>query len=77
MGEPATCFQFYMTLFNEANLVNLLETVLFQSRACQGLEEAVVDLADYCVRQITEFLAEFEEGEVGNKEKVGFDERMS
>ena len=30
IGKPASSFQIYMVLFHEANLVNLLETVLFR-----------------------------------------------
>ena len=42
-----------MTVFNECNIVNLLETTLFHSAAVESLGDAAVDLADYCVRQMT------------------------
>ena len=45
-------FQVYLVLFNEANLVNLLETCLYGSSACESLDDLAVDLIDYCVRQI-------------------------
>ena len=42
-----------MTIFNECNIVNLLETTLFNAAAVESLGDAAVDLADYCVRQMT------------------------
>ncbi len=42
-----------MTLFNEANVVNILETALFHSLAVESLGDAVIDLVDYSVRQVT------------------------
>ncbi len=47
-----------MTLFNEANVVNILETVLFHSSAVDSLGDAAVDLADYSVRQVTRLAAD-------------------
>lgn len=51
-GQPESSFQLYMVLFNEANLCNLLETILFHGSTCQSLDERAIDLADYCMRQI-------------------------
>ena len=47
-----------MTIFNECNLVNLLETTLFHAAAVESLGDAAVDLADYCVRQMTAITVE-------------------
>jgi hypothetical protein len=60
MGEPVTSFQFYMTLFNEANLVNILETALFHGPAAESLGDSAVDISDYCVRQMTKLLSEID-----------------
>jgi hypothetical protein len=37
-------------LFCEANVVNLLDTLVFHGDACHALEEAAVDLVDYIIR---------------------------
>lgn len=47
-----------MTIFNECNIVNLLETTLFHGAAVESLGDAAVDLADYCVRQMTAITVE-------------------
>ena len=44
-------------MFNEANLSNLLETLLFHSDAVESLGEASIDLVDYCVRQIGDIVS--------------------
>lgn len=49
--------QSYMILFNEANLLNILETTLFHSSACHSLSDAAVDVTDYCVRQMMQVLS--------------------
>ena len=47
-----------MTIFSECNIVNLLETTLFHAAAVESLGDAAVDLADYCVRQMTAITVE-------------------
>ena len=42
-----------MVLFNEANMCNLLETTMFSSEACVGLDDSALDLTDYCVRNLS------------------------
>jgi hypothetical protein len=49
--------QVYMVLFNEANVSNLLETTLFGASACEGLEDAAVDLVDYCVGNLSKLFS--------------------
>ena len=49
-----------MVLFHEANLVNLLETVLFSVDACCELDDAVLDLADYCVRSLSDLVVDLQ-----------------
>lgn len=43
----------YMVMFNEANVCNILETILFGSAGCEALEDAAVDLVDYTLRHLT------------------------
>lgn len=50
-----------MTLFNEANLINILETSMFHEAASESLGDAAVDLADYAVRQLTRLASEMGE----------------
>ena len=49
--------QIYMVLFNEVNLTNLLETILYSRSACEALSDCAIDLTDYCVRQLTFLLS--------------------
>ena len=43
-----------MVIFNEANVCNILETVMFGQSASENLEEAAIDLLDYAVRHLTQ-----------------------
>ena len=45
--------QIYMVLFNEANICNILETIMFGSSACEALDDSVIDLVDYALRHLT------------------------
>ena len=47
------CLQIYMVMFNEANVCNLLETILFNKSACEALGDAAIDLVDYVIRHLT------------------------
>jgi zinc finger MYND domain-containing protein 10 len=40
-------------LYHEATLVNLLETTLYHSEVCQGLNDTIFDLIDYCYRRMS------------------------
>ena len=42
-----------MVLFNEANICNILETILFASSACEALNDSIIDLVDYVLRHLT------------------------
>ena len=41
-------------MFNEANICNILETILFGSSACEALDDSVIDLVDYVLRHLTQ-----------------------
>ena len=55
-----------MVLFNEANMCNLLETTMFSSEACVGLDDSVLDLTDYCVRNLSLLICSEQEREGAN-----------
>ena len=41
-------------MYQEAVIVNLLETILFHQEVCQSLGDTIYDLVDYCYRKLTE-----------------------
>ncbi|XP_040582560.1 zinc finger MYND domain-containing protein 10 [Lepeophtheirus salmonis] len=55
-SDLKTSFSIYMILFFEANVSNLLETVLFDGASATSLDDSVVDLTDYIMRQLTKFV---------------------
>eukprot|EP00095_Tigriopus_kingsejongensis_P009988 maker-scaffold17_size721972-snap-gene-6.28 protein:Tk09988 transcript:maker-scaffold17_size721972-snap-gene-6.28-mRNA-1 annotation:"zinc finger mynd domain-containing protein 10" len=73
---PESSFQIYMVLFNEANLCNILETLLFHASACQSLDELAIDLTDYCMRQIQWLLSRDPELEIHQSESHKLLEQM-
>lgn len=50
----------YFLLYHEATIVNLLEVLLYHEHACSAVGDAVVELADYCARQLTALVTESE-----------------
>ncbi|CAB4055564.1 ZMYND10 [Lepeophtheirus salmonis] len=53
-SDLKTSFSIYMILFFEANVSNLLETVfLFDGASATSLDDSVIDLTDYIMRQLT------------------------
>ena len=65
----SSLFQIYMVLFNEVNLTNLLETILFSSSACEALGDSAIDLTDYCVRHLTCIMSTFADQEIQDNKK--------
>eukprot|EP00039_Didymoeca_costata_P009064 m.120071 g.120071 ORF g.120071 m.120071 type:complete len:448 (+) comp14345_c0_seq2:91-1434(+) len=59
----------YIVFYHEATLVSLLEAVLFHKEAVESLEDAAIDLADYCYRQIT-FLNSMARGNFQSEDKL-------
>ena len=41
----------YLCLYHEASVCNLLEVLLYHRTACEGSEDALVELIDYCYRK--------------------------
>ena len=41
----------YLCLYHEASICNLLEVMLYHRTACEGSEDALVELIDYCYRK--------------------------
>ncbi|GLV36500.1 Zinc finger MYND-type containing 10 [Carabus blaptoides fortunei] len=54
--EPSNTFTIYTVLYHEATCIALLETVLFHSNSCETLDEAALDLLDYCTDAATQLL---------------------
>ena len=40
-------------------MVNLLETTMFYRETCEGTEDSVLDLVDYCYRKLTDLIARY------------------
>lgn len=61
--KMSTSFCIYPILYHESSCINLLETVLYHSEAAETLEDAGLDLADYCLRTLNYFVstADFDE----------------
>jgi len=55
--NPISTLPFYNTLYNEAVIVNLLETILFSCDACEALDDYTIDLVEYCYRTISFLLS--------------------
>ncbi|XP_071784356.1 zinc finger MYND domain-containing protein 10-like [Asterias amurensis] len=68
--EPRTTIPLYMSLYHEATLVNLLETILYHKEPCEAAEDCILDIIDYCYRKITYLIArqEAEEDEDDNED---------
>uniref|UniRef100_UPI00398E7404 zinc finger MYND domain-containing protein 10 isoform X2 n=1 Tax=Pristiophorus japonicus TaxID=55135 RepID=UPI00398E7404 len=50
---PTSTFPIYIVIHHEATIINLLETIFYHKDVCESAEEAVLDLADYCLRKVT------------------------
>ncbi len=45
-------------MYHEATVVNLLEVLLYHEHAAAAAGDAIVELADYCARQLAIMVAE-------------------
>ncbi|XP_022098393.1 zinc finger MYND domain-containing protein 10-like isoform X1 [Acanthaster planci] len=61
--EPHTTIPLYISLYHEATLVNLLETILYHKEPCEAAADCILDMIDYCYRKITYLIARQESGE--------------
>ena len=61
-----------MVIFNEANVVNILETCLFAASACQALDDSVIDLLDYALRHLNLLCS----GEINSTHFLGHDQGL-
>ncbi|NXB77725.1 ZMY10 protein, partial [Donacobius atricapilla] len=50
--KPRSTFPIYVVLQHEASIINLLETVFFFKEICESAEDSILDLIDYCHRQL-------------------------
>jgi len=46
-------------LYHEAVIVNLLETTLYHSDACESADDAIADLIDYLYRKLAHLAARY------------------
>ncbi|EDO41750.1 predicted protein [Nematostella vectensis] len=69
--NPQSTLPLYFTLFHEASLIGLLDTVLYHKDSCEAAEDNILDLLDYCHRKITHLIASQETGIVNDEEKTG------
>lgn len=44
----------YIVLYHEATVCNLLEVLLYHSACCEGADDALVELVDFCYRKLTQ-----------------------
>ena len=51
----------YLCLYHEASVCNLLEVMLYHRTACEGSEDALVELIDYCYRKFIDLTAKGDE----------------
>ncbi|XP_046854414.1 zinc finger MYND domain-containing protein 10-like isoform X2 [Xenia sp. Carnegie-2017] len=51
--KPASTLPVYMVIFHEVSLISLLETIMFYKESCEAAGDNLIDLVDYCHRQIT------------------------
>ena len=51
----------YLCLYHEASACNLLEVMLYHRTACEGSEDALVELIDYCYRKFIDLTARADE----------------
>jgi len=58
--KPHSTIPFYISLYNEAVIVNLLETVLYSTDVVECLGDSAIDLLDFCYRSLSYLFAEFQ-----------------
>ncbi|XP_028397548.1 zinc finger MYND domain-containing protein 10-like [Dendronephthya gigantea] len=55
--KPGTTLPIYMVLFHEVSLISLLETTMFYKESCEAAGDNIIDLVDFCHRQIACLIA--------------------
>lgn len=50
----------YMTVYHEVSTVNFLEVLLYHRNACEGADDVLVELIDYCYRKFSVMVAKIE-----------------
>lgn len=55
--NPGTTLPIYMVLFHEVSLISLLETTLYYKESCEAAGDNIIDLVDFCHRQIAYLIA--------------------
>ena len=60
----------YFFAYYEAILINLLECILFHEEAVIAMGDDVLELLDYCWRQLSEFIADSTSNQIGGTSTV-------
>uniref|UniRef100_T1J7X5 WD repeat-containing protein on Y chromosome n=1 Tax=Strigamia maritima TaxID=126957 RepID=T1J7X5_STRMM len=66
-----------IALRHEANLVTLLETILFHGDCCESLKDVIVEVADYCHRRIVHLINICQENKSETEDPPTTDSLMS
>jgi len=59
---PKSTIPFYLSLYNEAVILNLLETISFNAEVIETIGDLAVDLVDYCYRTLSLLYAQHQNG---------------
>lgn len=54
--NPQATFLIYTVLFYEGAVVSLLDMALYHVSACEALQDAAIDLIDYCVKGVAQLI---------------------
>ncbi|EDV24952.1 uncharacterized protein TRIADDRAFT_56398 [Trichoplax adhaerens] len=55
--KPQSEFPCYITLYHEAAVVNLLETLMYHKESWEAVGDVCLDIVDYCHRKLTQLIA--------------------
>lgn len=67
--KPISTIPLYLSLYNEAVIVNLLETICYNCDVVESIGELCVDLVDYCYRTLS-YLYGMNQADNGVKDEV-------
>ncbi|CAL8109365.1 unnamed protein product [Orchesella dallaii] len=74
-------FSIYPILYHESTCINLLETVLYHPESAETLGDGIVDLTDYCLRLMNQFITfgndDDEENDEGHQNGSGDRQRQA
>jgi zinc finger MYND domain-containing protein 10 len=68
-GGHGSCMRAYFILHHESVLCNLLEVLLFHDYAAEALGDGLIDLVDYCCRQVSSLIFHQQKAKVRLEQK--------